>query len=136
MNALPTRASTKHLRADVTAIPYKRLLLLVQRRHHCRKALAASHRVGVVGAQAGLKDRQGALVQGAGAGQVALVGQDAGEDVEAFGGVGVVGAQAGLADGQGALVQAAGGVEVALVGQDDGEVAQAGDGVTASTSGV
>jgi hypothetical protein len=87
MNALPTRASTKHLRADVTAIPYKRLLLLVQRRHHCRKALAASHRVGVVGAQAGLADGQGALVQAAGGVEVALVGQDDGEVAQAGDGV-------------------------------------------------
>jgi hypothetical protein len=57
----------------------------------------------VVGVQAGLVDGQGALVQGAGALEVALVPQDAGEVVEALGGVGVVGAEAGLADRQGAL---------------------------------
>jgi hypothetical protein len=57
----------------------------------------------VVGVQAGLVDGQGALVQGVGALEVALVSQDAGEVVEAFGGVGVVGAEAGLADRQGAL---------------------------------
>jgi hypothetical protein len=68
----------------------------------------------VVGAQARLADRKGALVQGAGAVEVALVGQDVGEVAEAAGGVGVVGAKPRLADGQGALVQAAGGVEVAL----------------------
>jgi translation initiation factor 2B subunit (eIF-2B alpha/beta/delta family) len=46
----------------------------------------------VVGAEAGLADGQSALVQGAGAVQVALVAKDEGEVVEAEGGVGVVGA--------------------------------------------
>jgi hypothetical protein len=112
---LSTPASAKHPRTDLTAIPYKRLLRSVQLFHR-RKVLPALHRVAVVGAQAGLADLKGALVQGAGAVQVALVAQDASEVVEATGGVGVVGAQAGLADGQGALVQAAGAVQVALVG--------------------
>jgi hypothetical protein len=61
--------------------------------------------------------------------EVALVGQDPGEVVEALGGGGVVGAQAGLADGEGTLVQSAGTVEVALVGQDAGQVAKAPGGV-------
>jgi hypothetical protein len=46
----------------------------------------------VVGAQASVADGQGALVQGPGAVEVALVGQDGGEVVKAVGGVGVVGA--------------------------------------------
>ncbi len=41
----------------------------------------------------GLADVKGALVEGAGVVEVALVGQDAGEVGEAVGGVGVVGVQ-------------------------------------------
>ena len=43
---LSTPASTKHPRTDVQAIPYKRLLLVVRRRHQRRKVLPAAHRVG------------------------------------------------------------------------------------------
>jgi hypothetical protein len=74
------------------AIPYKRLLLSVQLHYHRRKLLPAADCVGVVGAQAGLADVQGALVQGAGVGQVALGGQHLGEVLEAVGGGEVVGA--------------------------------------------
>jgi len=59
----------------------------------------------VVGAQLGLMDDHGPLVQGAGAVEVSLVMQDGGEVVEALGGVGVVGSQAALVDGQGPLEQ-------------------------------
>jgi len=57
--------------------------------------------VGVVGAKAGLADRQGASVQGLGVVEVALGAQHDGEAVQAPGGVGVVGAHLGLEDAQG-----------------------------------
>jgi hypothetical protein len=120
---LSTPGCAKHPRTYLPAIPYKRLLLLVQRRHHRRKVLPAAHRVGVLGAQALLADQKGTLVQGAGGVQLALVVQGGGEVVEAGGGGGVVGAQARLADGQGTLVQGPGAVEVALVVQGAGESA-------------
>jgi hypothetical protein len=77
-------------------------------------------------------------VEGAGAGQVTLVGQHAGEVVETPGGIGVVGAEACLVDGEGALVERAGVLEVALVRQDAGEVAETGSrgGVVGSQVGV
>jgi hypothetical protein len=51
----------------------------------------------MAGTQAGLADGQGALEKVAGGGQVALVGQDVGEVVEAVGGVGMLGTKASLA---------------------------------------
>jgi hypothetical protein len=65
--------------------------LVVQLRYHRRKVLPAAHRVGVVGAQAGFTDGQGALKQGARGGQVTLLVQNDGEIVEAVGSVGVIG---------------------------------------------
>jgi hypothetical protein len=50
----------------------------------------------VVGAQRGLEDRQGALVQGTGAVEIALGAQNRGEVVEAVGGVVVIDALAHL----------------------------------------
>lgn len=76
-------------------------------------------RVGVLSAQAGPAAVQDAPVEGAGAVQIALVGQHVGEVAEAGGGVGVVGSQAGLTDPQGALEQRVGTVEIALSAQDD-----------------
>jgi hypothetical protein len=76
---------------DDAAIPYKRLLLFVQRRHHRRKVLPAPYGQGMLGAEVGFADGQGALMQGAGAIKVALFIQGAGEVAEAPGGAGVVG---------------------------------------------
>lgn len=72
------------------------------------EVVEANGGVGVVGPQAGLADRQSALVQAVGGVQVALLMQDGGEVVEDGGGVGVVGTQAGLVDGKGALSESAG----------------------------
>lgn len=77
-------------------------------------------------------DGQGALVQGAGVVEVALVVQDEGEVVETLGGGGVVRAEVGVVDGQGAL-EWAGGLCGRPVAQDDGEVeAGGGSGWSAS----
>jgi hypothetical protein len=75
---------------------------------HRRKPLVAPHGIGVVGAQTGLADVKGAVVQGASGGQVALTMQDEGEEVEATSGVGMVATQSRLAGGQGGFEQAAG----------------------------
>jgi hypothetical protein len=79
----------------------------------------------MLGSQPGLADVKGPLQQRAGAVQVALVAQDAGDVVEAVGSIRVVGSQAGLEDGQGTLEQRAGAVEVALGVQDAGEAVEA-----------
>jgi hypothetical protein len=61
--------------------------------------LHAPGSLAVVGAEVGLADGQGPLVENAGAVEVSLIAQDDAEVVEAPGGVGMVGAEVGLADG-------------------------------------
>jgi len=78
----------------------------------------------VVGAQAGLPDRQGALLQSPGTVQVALVAQDNCEVAEAVGVVGVVGSQARFINRLGALMERAGAVQIALQMQDNAEVVE------------
>jgi hypothetical protein len=82
----------------ITAGPNTWLWLFLQPCYHSREVLPASGGVGVVGTEACFTDRQGTLIQGAGAVRVALVAQDEGEVAEDAGGVRVVGAQAGLED--------------------------------------
>jgi hypothetical protein len=65
-----------------------RLRLLFKLCQNVRKVSAASRGVRVIGAQAGLADYQGTLVQSAGAVQVTLISQDGSEVVEAGGGGG------------------------------------------------
>jgi hypothetical protein len=89
-----------------------------RQRHKPSPALGG---VRVVGAQVGLADRQGPLVQATRAGQVALVAQDTGEVIEGGGSV-EVGAPVGLVDDQGPLVQASGTGQVALIVQDRDEL--------------
>ena len=103
----------RHTADDVTA---ERLRLIVQRRHHRGRVLPTMRSGGVVGAQTGLEDGQGALVKGAGSDQVALVGQDASQVVQRGGSVRVVGTLAGLTGDQGTLQQRTSRVEVALIG--------------------
>ena len=67
----------------------------------------------MVGAVGALVDGQGALVGGAGGGEVAQVLQHAAQVVDADGDGGVVGAVGALVDGQGALTGGAGSGEVA-----------------------
>jgi hypothetical protein len=74
-------------------------MVILQRRYNGRKLLAASHRVGVVGSQAGLTDGQGAVEQEAGSGQVAVGTQDFAEVVQAAGSVRVLRTTTGLEDG-------------------------------------
>jgi hypothetical protein len=79
------------LERDNCTVKRKRLLAILQRRHHLRKIPPAPHGGGVVGAQAGLVDGQGALQQGAGGVEVALGVQDAGQVAEVGSGGGVLG---------------------------------------------
>jgi hypothetical protein len=74
------------------AVKRKRLLTILQRGHHLRKLLAASHSGGVVRAQAGLVDAQGALVEGAGVVKATLSTQDIGEMAQVVSNDRVVGA--------------------------------------------
>jgi hypothetical protein len=55
-----------------------------QRRHHRRKVLPAAGGIWMVSTEAGLTDRKGALVQAAGAVEVALGAHDDGEVAEAL----------------------------------------------------
>jgi hypothetical protein len=75
--------------------------------------------------KAGRADRKGALEEGAGAVQIALVAHDGGEVAEARRGVGVVSAQRRLADGEGLLVEGMGAVEVAQVAQENCKMVEA-----------
>ena len=68
-----------------------RLLVTFQGGDHLHEVPSPVHRVGVVKAEAGLTDGEGALVQAAGAVQVALIEHDVGEIVKALGRGGVVG---------------------------------------------
>jgi hypothetical protein len=65
--------------------------------------------VGMVGAKPGLVDRQGTLVQAAGAIEVALGVQEGAEVAEAIGGIGMVGAKLSLVDRQSSLQYVASG---------------------------
>ncbi len=78
--------------------------------------------VGVVGAEGGFADLQGAFELGAGAGQVAQVPQHEAEVVAPDADGGVVGAEGGFADLQGAFELGAGAGQVAQVLQHEAEV--------------